>query len=110
MLSHSKVKDLEIYIDNLGIILIALGFNDCYVWCCPVVPTDYDAISRIITLDSCTPSAHFMIGITDDILCDADERFEIILMSLNDSCTVTSSSVPVYIIDNDGKLDCQVYT
>ena len=44
-----------------------------------------------------------MINITDDVFCEANERFEIILSSLNGSCIVASSPVPVYIMDNDGK-------
>ena len=44
-----------------------------------------------------------MIDIIDDVLCEPDERFEIVLTSLNDNCEVTSSPVPVLITDNDGK-------
>ena len=67
-------------------------------------PEDYTALSQTITLDSDTTSVHLMIPIIDDNLCEPDERFEIMLTSLNDNCEVTSSPVPVYIIDNDGRL------
>ena len=34
---------------------------------------------------------------------ETDEVFEIVLTSLDASCVITTSPVPVYIIDNDGK-------
>ena len=72
--------------------------------CYPIDPADYTALpSTLITLDSVTTSVQLMINITDDMLCEADERFEIMLTSLNDSCTIASPLVPVYIIDNDGR-------
>ena len=67
-------------------------------------PDDYTALSQTITLDSDTTSESLMIPINDDDLCESDERFEIMLTSLNDNCVVISSPVPVLIKDNDGKL------
>ena len=82
-------------------------------------PDDYTALSRTITLDSDTTSVRLMIPIIDDdVLCEPDERFEIMLTSMDDNCEVTSSPVPVYITDNDRKLSsykwmiamCFIYT
>ena len=67
-----------------------------------LAPDDYTAVQVNITLDSDTTIKHGYINITDDMLCEADEVFEIMLTSLNDNCVVTTSPVPVYIIDNDG--------
>ena len=75
-----------------------------YTPCFLVTPDDYTAISQSITLDSDLTSEYLWIPIIDDYLCEADERFQIVLTSYNDSCVVTSSPVPVYIIDNDGKV------
>ena len=68
---------------------------------------DFGLKQRII-LDNDTTSAHFMISINDDDLCEYDERFWIILNSLNDNCAVPGSPVPVYILDNDGMLIMQI--
>ena len=68
-----------------------------------LAPADYTAVSPIITLDSVNTSEHCYINITDDMLCEADEMFEIVLTSLNDKCNVTSSPVPVFILNNDRK-------
>ena len=67
-----------------------------------IAPADYITFSRVITLDSGTTSAHLTILIIDDLLCDADESFEILLTSLS-NCIITTSPVPVNIIDNDGR-------
>ena len=75
----------------------------CDALCFLVAPNDYTALSRTITLNSTTTSVHLMIPIVDDNLCEPDERFEIMLSSRNNKCVVTSSLVPVLIIDNDGK-------
>ena len=45
-----------------------------------------------------------MIPIIDDDLSEPDERFQIVLTSMNDNCEVTSSPIPVCIMDNDGNL------
>ena len=73
-------------------------------WLLYADPDDYAAVLRTIKLDSVNVSARLMIPIIDDNLCEPDERFEITLTSLNVDCAVTSSPVPVYIIDNDGEL------
>ena len=77
--------------------------HDCNASIFLIAPNDYTAHSQTITLDSVTTSAHFTITIVDDMLCEPDKRFEIVLTSMNDICVVTSSSVPVLIIDDDGK-------
>ena len=64
---------------------------------------DY-AIMQIIMLNNITTTAHIMIAIRDDNICEFDEKVLIILKSLSD-CAVTNSPVPVYIIDNDGKFN-----
>ena len=69
-----------------------------------LAPDDYLALSQNITLDSGNPSKHLMISINDDMLSETEEGFEIILTSLNDNCAISSSPVPVIIIDNDGRL------
>ena len=69
-----------------------------------IAPDDYTTLMRTITLDSATTSVHLIVNITDDMLCEPDERFEIMLTSRNDNCAVTTSPVPVYIVDNDGEL------
>ena len=56
----------------------------------------------VLTLDSDTTSVQVLIPIIDDDLCEPDERFQITLTSMNDKCAVTSSPVPVLLIDNDG--------
>ena len=89
---------------ELGGIVSCFRASRLIVFCFPIIaPDDYTALAQIITLDSVTTSVHLMININDDMLCEADERFEIMLTSLNDNCAVTSSSVPVYTVDNDGK-------
>ena len=50
-----------------------------------------------------------MIAIRDDNICEFDEMFLIMLTSLND-CAVTTSPVPVYIIDNDGRFNMTCLT
>ena len=78
---------------------------ECYYGCCILsllAPADYAALSQNIILDSITTSMQLTIDIDDDMLCEADETFMITVTSMNDSCIVTSSSVPVLIIDNDG--------
>ena len=60
-------------------------------------------LTETITLDYINTSVHLEIAIYDDDLCEPSERFEIMLTSLNDNCNVTTSPVPVYIMDNDGK-------
>ena len=75
------------------------------MWCFFLLaPDDYLALSQNITLDSGTPSKHLMISINDDMFSENEEEFEIILTSLNDNCAISSSPVPVLIIDNDGVL------
>ena len=69
-----------------------------------IAPGDYTALAQIISLNNDTTSVGLMIPIIDDDLCEPDERFEIVLVSQNDNCAITSSPVPVYIIDNDGRL------
>ena len=70
----------------------------------PADPDDYTALSQNITLDNVNTSVHLVVYIYDDNLCEPDEKFYIVLTSLNDNCYITSSPVPVYIIDDDGKL------
>ena len=69
-----------------------------------IAPGDYTLLSGIITLNSVTTSVHRMIPIIDDDFQEPRENFEIVLTSQNDNCQVTSSPVPVYIMDNDSKL------
>ena len=68
-----------------------------------IAPGDYTALTRIITLGSATTSVNITVDIDDDMFCEPDERFEIMLSSMNNNCAVTSSPVPVLIMDNDGK-------
>lgn len=69
-----------------------------------IAPADYTVLVQTVTLDNNTTSVHLTIGINDDLLNEPDERFEIILTSLNENCAVVtpSSPIPVFIIDNDG--------
>ena len=80
-----------------------MSLHDCDVSFFLVALNDYTALSQTITLDSVSTSVNLMIDIIDDVLCEPDERFEIVLTSMNDNCVVTSSPVLVLIIDNDGE-------
>ena len=86
-------------------ILHTVSLNPFYY---PTAPADYISFSRTITLDSVITNVHFTIPIIDDTVCDADERFDIILTSLSD-CIVTRSPVQVQIVDNDGMLSMIIY-
>ena len=78
--------------------------------CHLIAPADYIALSQTVTLDNSTADVHLMINITDDMLDEPEERFEIMMTSLNGSCVVTPSSpIPVFIIENDGT-DMFTYT
>ena len=65
-----------------------------------IAPEDYGEVSLIVTLDNTTTNV-VIINISDDILCEADEMFELMLSSLSDSCAVSRFPVPVHILDND---------
>ena len=72
--------------------------------CIPTAPDDYSTLSQTVTLDSVATSVHLTIDIVEDMLSEPDERFQIVLTSVNENCAVTRSPVPVVIIDNDGEL------
>ena len=78
--------------------------HDCDAFGFIIAPGDYTSLSQTITLSSATTSVNLMIAIIDDDICEPDEMFEIMLTSMNDKCAITSSPVPVLIIDNDGEL------
>ena len=71
---------------------------------------DYTEVSRTITLDSTITTVEITIDITDNTIPESDERFEIMLTSLNDNCIVTNSSVPVYITDDDGTFHIAIFS
>ena len=66
-----------------------------------IAPDDYTAFTQTITLDHVTTSALIMIEVNDDMECENDEGFEIMLTSRNDGCTITRTPVPVNILDNE---------
>ena len=68
------------------------------------------ALTQDMLLDSDTTSTSLIIDIVDDMLCEPDETFEIVLTSLNDNCAVITSPVPVLIIDNDGKSQVNIHS
>ena len=59
-------------------------------------------VERFI-LNSATTRVRLMISINDDDDDEPREEFSIALTSFSDICRITSSPVPVYIMDNDGK-------
>ena len=61
-------------------------------------------ILKTVILNDTATSEQCHIDITDDLLCEPDERFYISLLSLNDNCVVDSSSIAVTILDDDGRL------
>ena len=60
-------------------------------------------ILKNVTLTATVTSEQCHIDIIDDDLCEPDETFYISLISLNDNCVVDSSSIPVTIVDDDGR-------
>ena len=60
-------------------------------------------ILKTVILDDTVTSEQCHIDITDDLICEADERFFISLISLNDNCATHSSPIPVIIVDDDGR-------
>ena len=58
---------------------------------------------KTVILNDTATSEQCHIDITDDLLCEPNERFFISLLSMNANCVVDSSSIPVTILDDDGR-------
>ena len=67
-------------------------------------PSDYEAVSEVLTFAPCETRHCVNVSITDDLVNEPEETFSLSLTKISSFVTLSTTAGEVLITDDDGKV------
>ena len=88
--------NVQVYI----VYTISLAYSTLFAL---VSPSDYEAVSEVLTFAQCETRRCVNVSITDDLVNKPEETFSLSLTKISSFVTLSTTAAEVLITDDDGK-------